>query len=265
MTPSRILASLAVGAALACSPDRFQQKEDERFALAFLRLVREDRIDDAFAALDSSVRNSAARSALEQIHRLLPPGEPTRIDAVGASFFTWMQTGQRTSNLTFQLQYPSKWFVANVVVRTTGSERIVLGFHVSPLADSLQKLNAFTLHGKSPRHFAFLAFGSLAVIANVAAVVVCARTRLRRKPLWLLISALGGGQIFLNWTTGATATRSISVQLLSVSMTRANEYAPWVLAVSFPVGALLFFTLRRKLMAMAIPPPEFSLDRLTKR
>lgn len=242
---SRAFCILGIALVLGCSPSL--PKDEERFALEFLQLVRRDQLDEAFATLEPSLRNSAARSALQEVRRVLSGGEPIRIDTVGAQVFTSMTSGERTSSLTFQLQYASTWFLANVVVRTIASQRTVTGFHVRQLQDSLQRLNTFTLRGKGVRHLAFLAIAFVAFASSVAALVACARARLRRKALWLLISAIGAGQVLLDWTTGSLATRPVSVQLLSVSITRANEYASWLLSVSFPIGALLFFGFRRKL------------------
>lgn len=246
---------MTVATAFACSPASLGAKDDERFALDFLQLVRRARTDDALASVDPSLRISSTRAALEEVHRSLPAGEPVRVDTTGSFVLTNLRTGERTANLTFQLEYASTWFLANVVVRTAGSNRSVERFQVRQLPDSLQRLNAFTLR-KSPRQLVFLVIASLAFASSAAAVVVCARSRIRRKPLWLLISALGVGQILVDWTTGATTTRPVSVQLFSVGVTRANEYAPWILGISLPLGALLFFGLRRKLTVPEPAPPS---------
>jgi hypothetical protein len=245
---------LALAGALGCSLG--VPKDEERFALELIGLVRHGRTDEALARMEPSLRTPAARSSLKEIERNLPQGEPIRVDTVGAGVFTNMTTGERTANLTFQFQYASTWFLANVVVRTAGSERSARGFHVRPLPDSLQRLNAFTLRRKSFRHFALAALTIAAFATSLAGVVACARSRIRRKPLWLLFSALGLGQVMIDWTTGATATRPLSVQFLSVGFQRANEYAPWILSISVPAGAILFFSLRRKLELQRAAPPS---------
>ncbi len=181
----RSLWLVAVATAFACSPASLGAKDDERFALDFLQLVRTDRTDAALTRMDPALRIPSTRSALEQVHRSLPAGEPLRVDTTGL----------------------------------------------------------------------FLVIAALAFGANAAAVVVCALSRIRRKLVWLLISALGAGQILVDWTTGATTSRPFSLQLFSVGMTRGNEYAPWILSVSLPLGALLFFGMRQKLTQQQPAPP----------
>lgn len=249
----RRLAPLALIAALGCSPGI--PKDEERFALELMSLMRHRRTEEALARMEPSLRTPATRSSLEGIERMLPQGEPIRVDTVGAGVFTNMKTGERTANLTFQLQYPSTWFLAVIAVRTTGSERSLMGFHVRPLPDSLQRLNAFRLRGKSFRQLALGAMGIVAFAVSIAGVVACARSPIRRKPLWMLISALGAGQVMIDWTTGAAATRPLSVLLFSAGLGRANQYAPWVLSISVPVGAILFFSLRPKLTRQQPAPP----------
>jgi hypothetical protein len=246
----RRLAFLALVAALGCS--RVPTGDEERFALDLISLVRHGRTDEALARMEPSLRTPATRSSLKEIEHSFPEGEPIRVDTIGGGVLTNMSTGERMANFTFQFQYASAWLLANVVVRTAGSERSARGFHVRALPDSLRRLNAFTWRRKSFRHFALAALAVVAFATSVAGVVACARSRIRRKPLWLLVSAFGVGQVMIDWTTGTTASRPFSVQLLSVGIQRANEFAPWILSISVPVGAILFFSLQQKLARQAL-------------
>jgi hypothetical protein len=253
--PLRSLWPVALAGALGCSAASLVAKDEERFALDLISLVRHHRTDEVLARMEPSLRTPASRSALTEVERLFPDGEPIRVDTVGTYVFTALGSGERTANLTFQLEYASTWCLANVVIRTAGSERSVRSFHVRRLPDSLQRLNAFTLRGKGLRRLSFLAIAALAFASSLAAMVVCARSRIRRKPLWMLVSAFGAGQVLIDWTTGATTTRPLSMHLFSAGMVRANQYAPWILSISLPIGAILFFGFRRRLILQPLVPP----------
>jgi hypothetical protein len=70
-----------------------------------------------------------------------------------------------------------------------------------------------------------------------------------RKWPWVLFVALGFGQLAVNWTTGEWALNLLSVQVFSASATAA-PYGPWILAVSLPVGAIVFLLRRRALRSL---------------
>jgi hypothetical protein len=56
-------------------------------------------------------------------------------------------------------------------------------------------------------------------------------------------------QVSLNWANGAIAVQPLSFMLLGASFMQANPYAPYVFALTVPVGALAFLLMRRSLAA----------------
>ena len=58
---------------------------------------------------------------------------------------------------------------------------------------------------------------------------------------------LGLGQLSLNWTTGDLDYRIARVQMLGSAYLKQGLYAPWILSVSVPLGAIVFLIRRNKL------------------
>ncbi len=79
------------------------------------------------------------------------------------------------------------------------------------------------------------------------------RSRIRRRWLWVLISLLGAPVTTMNWATGQVRTRTLSIQLVNVGVVRPGPDAPWLLSVAFPLGAFLFLSRRKRLLADARP------------
>jgi hypothetical protein len=67
----------------------------------------------------------------------------------------------------------------------------------------------------------------------------------------MLFILFGIGGFAINWTTGETQLSALTVRLLGVSLAGAL-YGPWILSVSFPLGALVFL-LRRTALTAAAP------------
>lgn len=197
--------------------------------------------------LDSSIRTPSVRSALEQMAAQFPHGEPKRVNVVGSNTST--VNGLTTYNLTFEHEYPGAWLLANVALQRRDSQVSVLGLQVSPMKQSLKELNRFTFEGKHPIHFIVFALAIAIPIFIVYALVLCFKTPIpKRKWLWLLFVAFGFVQVSLNWTDGAYAVQPISFALLGAGFFRAGPYAPIVLNIAAPIGAIVFLTKRRSLL-----------------
>ena len=76
-------------------------------------------------------------------------------------------------------------------------------------------------------------------------LVLCIRTKMRRKILWSILILLGATTLTLNWTTGEMDFQLFSLHLPSARYYKAGIYAPWIFSVSFPLGAVMFLIKRR--------------------
>jgi len=104
--------------------------------------------------------------------------------------------------------------------------------------------------------FAHVLMTAAAVLAagfSVATAIRAYRSRIRRRWLWILISLLGAPVTTMNWTTGQVRTQTLRIQLANVGVVRPGPNAPWFLSVAFPIGAFVFLSRRKKLLADARP------------
>jgi len=81
-------------------------------------------------------------------------------------------------------------------------------------------------------------------------LVVCIRTPFKgRKWPWVLFILVGIGRIAVNWSTGDWFISPVHFQLLGASIS-APFYGPWTVAVSIPLGAIMFLIMRNSLRAV---------------
>ncbi|HEX7028194.1 MAG TPA: hypothetical protein VF268_13210, partial [Gammaproteobacteria bacterium] len=59
----------------------------------------------------------------------------------------------------------------------------------------------------------------------------------------------GVGAIRMNWTGGEYVFELLNVQLLGASAVTSGPYASWVISVSAPLGAMLFWLWRKKFLS----------------
>ncbi len=196
---------------------------------------------------DPGIAGPALHPTLEQMAGLIPPGKPRSVKLVGAH--TLKSADQQQANLTYEYEYeyPGKWLLINVATRKTGSGVSIVGFRVQPEDQSLEDQNRFTVSGKTALQYLVLALAVVVPLITLYAFVVCIRTPFAgRKWPWLLFILAGIGSLAVNWTTGEWAVGILRVQLLGASAT-APLYGPLTIAVSLPVGALVFLARRQRL------------------
>jgi hypothetical protein len=236
---------------VGCSQDdllqKFSSPGDQAIAKGYIDHLRAGRFEEIEKAADPGIRNPNFRAWLTRMAELVPVREPASVKVVGAQRFH--ASGTTTVNTTFEYDFGDKWLLANVAIQETNGTKTILALNVKPLPQSLQSLNKFTLVGKGVGQYAVLVAAIAAVLITVYALIICARTTLpRRKWLWIVFILLGFGKIAVDWTTGEWDIAPLAVQLLSASAF-APPYGAWTIAVSVPVGALMFLIRRKRLVS----------------
>ena len=230
--------------------ERFIPKEESAVAKELLFQLAAKDYATIERQLDPSVQSPSVRDALEQMAALFPAEPPKSVNTVGAN--TSSVNGVTTYNLTFEHQYSSVWLLTNVVLQRRDGHVTVLGLHANPMRQSLEDVNRFTFEGKGPIHYIVFVLVVGVPLFIAYALVLCFKTPIaRRKWLWLLFVALGFFQLSLNWTDGAYGIQAISFALLGAGFVRAGPYAPFILNVAIPVGAIVFMVRRRSLVAQS--------------
>jgi hypothetical protein len=223
----------------------FVPKDEDGFARRFMELVRAGQIDAASNMLDPRIRTGDTVGGLAQIQQMLSQGEPLSIESVGVSFLSL--DGKTRAYLTYQIHFSKSWVLADAIVEKAGGNLSLLGFHVNPLPASWGEINAFTLAGKSPLHYLFLATVLFLPLFLIYMVVLIVRAKVKRKWLWIPFMFVGICHFSLNWTTGELGFQPIYFHIPGVGMYRAGLYGPWALFASIPIGAIIFLIKRKKL------------------
>lgn len=155
------------------------------------------------------------------------------------------------ARFVFEYQYAQSLVLATVVVQRRPQGLTVVGAHVQPISEELQRYNAFTFEGKGTLHYLFLALAVAVPILIVVAFVQCLRTPLRRwKWLWLVLIPFGFVAFSFNWSTGDIGVQFFNVQILGAGFLQMS-YEPLYLTVSIPIGALIFLARRKELRVIS--------------
>jgi hypothetical protein len=244
----RQVALLAVAGALAtmlasgCTKQELIQKfapaQDQAMAKQYMDDLRQGAIDKIEAHVDPSMQSPTLPATLQRMAALVPHQAPDSVKLVGAQ--SMHASGRTTRNLTFEYDFHGTWVLLSVVTQEISGRTTLIGLHIQRLARSIEEQNRFTLVGKSPLQYTILVLTVLLPLLTLYALVVCVKRKLPgRKWPWILFILIGVGRVAVNWTTGAWIVTPISFQLFSASAVQPL-YGAWTLAVSIPLGAIVF-------------------------
>ncbi len=233
--------------------------EESLFAEQYLQRFRAGDFEHVRKYADPRIAGETTDENLKRILEFFPAGEPLSVELIGYNLHTVNADWQ--GSYTFEYQFPSGWAVAGVTMqRPDGGETTVIGFEIYRTPASQRELNAFTFSGKSVLHYLVLAAAVLIPVFVLVTAYFCVRTPMAKwKWLWVIFILLGVGSFSLNWTTGEHAFGILRINPLGAGAGAAGPSAPWIIMVSFPLGAVMFWFRRRELVARkgenSAPPP----------
>jgi len=243
----------------ACKPstmiESFADDAKEQIAQSYIQRLIDGDATTLIQELHPSLRSENELAQFAKMRALIPAGKPDVTNLIGYNSFNSAEL--RRYNLTYQFGYGTTWIVINTAwTELPEGKRQIVGMNVYPLSEPLQKTHAFTFKRAGPLHYVIFAAAILMPIFTIVTLVVCIRTKLaRRKWLWIVFILFGLGQVSLNWTSGQLGFSLLSILLFSGSAMASSIYSPWLISVSLPVGAILFWIFRNKLK-LQLPPPE---------
>ena len=227
---------------LACSGAgmmrRFTPADADARSRAYIAQLQRKQVDSAALRFVPQLATPEAREQLTRVAGILGDREFDSSAVVGASVNTI--NGVRHTNLTYELHSPSGWVLANVATVDTAGSWLVEGFSARPLPRSLEEDSAFTMSGKSPLHYLWLAMTVLSAVLSLGtAIFLATRRAMPKRWRWVLLSLVGIGSFSMNWATGATRIQLLNVQLFGAGIVRLGPAAPWILTFAIPAGALI--------------------------
>lgn len=227
--------------------DKFTTPGEQAAAKGYIDLLRQQQYEAIEKTMDPSLTGPSIRQTLVVMSAIIPTARPISVKLIGAQRFKSAEFS--TINLSFEYQYPTTWLVANVAFKQQGIRQTIIGFHVYLQSTSLEERNKFGLAGKTRLEYIVLVLVAVVPLFIIYTLIVCIRTPFKGKKWpWVLFILFGVGKLAVDWTTGESSFGIVSFQLLG-AFGASQLYGPWILAVSFPLGAIMFLLNKKRLSA----------------
>ena len=225
---------------------KIAKPQDEQVVRSYVQHLQEHAYDRIEQELDPRLRTDDLRGNLTTMSRLLPVQEPKSVKVIGYQVVRHPDSS-RTTTITLEYEFSNQWLLAELVREQRGDESAVTGFHLIPLAESVEDHNRFTLAGKGTGQYGVLLLALAALIISIYGFISCLRTPMgRKKWLWAVVCLFGIGRIVVNWTTGTIGFTPIWVGIPPAGAVMVPLYSPWIVYTSFPVGTTIFLIWRSR-------------------
>ena len=235
--PAISLCAILIGCDQASVMKKFTPQEDESAARGYVELLRQGKFEEIERELDPSLGDSNVLGTLRKMAEFFPADTPESVKVVGAHIFHGPELSR--SEITLEYQFPNKWILVNVATQRKEGVSTVVGLNVTPIADSLENLNKFTLVGKSAIQYLTLACAIAALLFTFYVFILCIRSKgFKLKWLWMIVVLVGVGKFAVNWGTGQWSYQLIAFKIPCFSMTPL--YGPWTVAGYIPLGASVY-------------------------
>lgn len=228
--------------------DKIIPKEEVQFAKDYLLHYQNRDFEHAKKYLGKRLEAEITDEKLKEIADYFPTGKLLSDELIGSHVN--IHNSNWYGRFIFEYQFEGGWAIASISLEKTDEKLAVIGIHVYQTQASQKELNAFTLANKSIMHYLMLVLVILMPLFILVTAFFCIRTPMaKRKWLWILFILIGFASLSLNWSTGQLIVQPLSFRVLSASALAASPYAPWIISVSFPLGAMMFWLRRKEFIA----------------
>jgi len=228
--------------------DKSVPKEEASFAEEYLNKLRAKDFDYVKSQMSAETLAKANDALLLKMSNYFYKGKLLSTEIIGSQVKTFNDKWQ--GNFFFEYHFSDGWNLASAALKKVDGKYKVIALNVSQTSSSQKELNKFTLKNKSYSQYLFLLLAIIVPVFIIVTTYFCIRAPIpERKWLWVFFVLLGIFSIQVDWTTGATNIDPLSAHLLGISVTSASPHAAWIISISFPLGAIMYWFKRNKFLA----------------
>lgn len=243
--PVLLLIAVLCLPASGCSPFKLNPDADA-FARSYLSRIIEKNYESVYQHYTPRLRKAVTPEENKEIlYRLNSECGPFKdLTVKEYSFYTRTHHSAgkeqkiETITINYELSYQGRHALYVLHLQRNGQGFLVDYWKVSTMKYSLFEINRLSFEGKGALHHLFLLAMLGEVLFILYIIVLSARSSLRRKYIWCILSIVGACSVSMNWFTGSISLNILCFQLL-FGVTWSCTVNGLVLTFTFPLGAFL--------------------------
>jgi hypothetical protein len=257
---SQALALTLLCALVGCDRASMMRKmipaQDATLAEHYMDAIRHKEYETVEQRAAPSIAGPDLRNSLADLAAIFPnpAEEPISVKPVAINLLR-KAGGATNTSITLEYEFSNEWVLAEVTTQKVDSVATITGVHAKSIPESVESQNGFSLKNKDTSQYVVLFLAVLAPVFTLYALMLCIRTKIeKRKWLWIIFILVGVGKLTVNWTSGQVYVMPLAFQILSGGA-MALGYAPWMIYVSLPIGAIIFLVYRDSISASPSDEP----------
>ncbi|MBO5883543.1 MAG: hypothetical protein J6Q78_03980 [Clostridia bacterium] len=207
----------------------------------FIDAVIENDKEEAYELTKNIYAEKDFLEIYNEYREMLKNVEEYELEAIESN--TEMDNGSKKINVLYVMEVGEEKFVVDATVSSTNGGLNYI--YINEYDDAVKEEYIVVLTYTAPSYiFRLILFAELAFLIIV--IVDCARHKIKRKALWLVIIILGNLTVIFSGEDGGLFAR---FNLLEILGTYLNTYSDnsFEMGISIPIGAIVYLIMRKKL------------------
>lgn len=161
--------------------------------------------------------------------------------------YQWrMVNGVTTHEVTYELEYKNGYVLYTFVLTDKEGELKAYSVNFNLTETSLKEQNGFNFDNRGIVHVIVLLLTVASLAFSIITASICFGSDKKNRILWSLFALSGVGALSFVWTTGLINFNLITIGIPTGGLGKSGVYAPFVLSMRFPLGAILYWLIKHK-------------------
>lgn len=232
----------------SCSAEMYDDGDIRAHAETMLDAILADDFDTAYAVISDACTEPEFKSFYNQIRAELQGVTNYELECI--SYYTSYNVSNgkqfERTDVEYRFNTGEREYVI-AVVTATGYKNLA-GFNLVPVENTDLYYNGTldNMVGTTPFQWVMILFNLPVLAFTVIALVDCARRRIKKKALWIIVILLG--MLLIGITTAETGSRfNLGLGLFYYSALIVYGSGKTVFRLLLPIGAIVYFAMRKTL------------------
>ena len=235
---------------------------ENKFAKSYIDSLKHGSVAYCYNSIIREYRSEEVLNYLQNVHLNLSKRNLINTNIIG--YRVTNMDDIKYTHLEYEYEHDVDWVYFTFDFINEGDVIKVQGFNGNAFQDSLVKVNSFNFKGKSIGHYLTLILMISIPLFILTTIVFIILTPIKRKILWIIFALFGIFAIHFNWGTGdfmlfihkyntngqieIVRSAFMKISILGAGYTRSSALHPWIMHFTIPLGAILFWIKRAKIL-----------------
>ncbi|MDB5281701.1 MAG: hypothetical protein JWO06_776 [Bacteroidota bacterium] len=233
------------------------EKPADNFARHFFDNLIKAQTDSCFAAMPPESQTNSNMGLIVGASKDLAGCTIKKSVVVENKATYLLSSGPKTAGYSLSYEYyldkdgKSRIILFQTRIKQKEGAFYMTGFSGGYLTTSLEESSEFSLKSKAPFQYAFLSLIVVVMVFMLISLffVLFGKMSAKKKITWtLIILFVNLPRFLIDWNTGHLGFHILAISLMGVGFMKTALYSAWTLYFSFPLGAVIFWFMKRSLL-----------------